>query len=484
MKGNDDCLQHPSRMQLLREKCSHFFAAARAVFEKYVLNVISIVAAVIVLLTGFFIKYDYAVSGSTNSLPDSGITGEDIALGVISLAQVEQNMFNPVSAVLVPFSDSDLQEAYSELQDDIYNATQSYLIENYDLVLAISTMISSGTYDMAELNELLAELTEGAKGVYSQFNFMRLERLSAELALSSGEGTGLLDQSVAEVNEKLAVDSRVRASFLLAGSLIYIYIQVVALFFAVRGGIALAKGKKTTASFFLYYLPGMFALFTIGQLTAVGFNGAAIACFVLAALFGAVYAAGRLFMGVGRDQAVKSGAGLLASLLLFVSACLSCSQMYSFGTGRKNIGTALGLNCFIEYSSSSQSYVTGFAPGEAPIAIFINYLPLAVFHTALVVITLIALVKTLINVFNGRPLSVRLPAACAVLALVGYVAFFICATFGFTDLVAVGGQLFAMAVVSAIAALFCYIYMKNSDGRSLEGQEEQGEQPAAESSEN
>lgn len=473
MKEND-AKSKPARLEKLREKLSGFFSAAVKAFDRYVLNALALAAAIIVLVTGFFLKYDYRLWSALSTDFSADSSSEMIVISILP-ESVEQNMFYPVSAVILPLSDEGRLEAYTRLSNYSEQVVKDFLLSEYETVFQISMMMENGGTDMELYSQLLDELRESARHAFDDINVIRNDALVIEIMLAN-ESAAPQSPAVLELYQKAAVDFRVCSSLLLAGTAVYVYIQAVALLFAIKGGIALLKGKKAGSAFFAYYLPGMFVLYAIGQLAGVGFNAAMTACMVIAALFGAVYVAGKLFVGADRHSAAKAGTGFAAAACMFVSACLLGSAMYSFGTGVDKIGAALGLNCTLDYSNFVPT--SPYALGEAPLVILYNYLPLALFHIALSAIIITAFVKTTIALMQGSPLSYKLPAAGAILALAGYVAFFICAIFGLTDLAMVGGQLFAIAVISAISALLCYLSQKISPARDEGGQADGGENSA------
>ncbi len=458
MGKNENKAEGASRLEKLREKSVAFMAAAKSATEKYILHGLVMVAAIIVLISGFFVKYEYIPMEQIQTYPavtSGNVQVDEIISELFSDTKYEQSMFYPFAALAVG---DDREENYTQLSntaEDMLNATNAFVSHKSDLIIKLSLMLSTTEYDADEVMKLINQLNDGASGVYSEVNLMRYEKLEAKeaymSALDNPSGDAVL------LKGRILDDLTVRDAVLSVGSVIYIYLQAVAIVFIVLEALSLIRRRTVSAKFFAFYIPGIFALFAINQLTAVGLNGAAVACCAIAALFGALYALGKVWVAQKGAAARIGLLGLASSLCLLIAACLFASPMYSFGVRANNIGAALGFNCYNNHT---------FADGELASAIFVNYLPLAAFHAIALALTVVALVKTAINALKGQKSGWILPAVAAGVALAGYIAYKICILCGAVDMIALGGQMLVIVVFNAVAALAAFASARLNEEKS------------------
>lgn len=466
MTKNESAPDGASRMQKVREKLVGWIACLKTVTEKYILRWLVLVAAVIVLLSGFFVKYEYIpideVQTYQTSVSDNAdIT--DILSEKFSDTRFEQSMFYPLSALAVGDDREANATEFSDTSELMLNATNAFISEKSDIIMKLGLMLATTDYDADEVMKLIDELGVGASSVYADINLMRYEKLEAKEAYMnaldvSAQGSGV------ELFERRLDDLTVRDAVLSVGSIIYIYLQAVAVIFIVLEVLALVRRKTGGAKFFAFYIPGIFALFAVSQLTAVGVSAAAVACCAVAVVFCALYALGKIWV-TSEGTAARGGlVGLFGSLCLLISACLFGSPMYSFGVRADNIGAALGFNCYNNHV---------FAEGELNSAILINYLPLAVFHIVALTLTLISLVRLTVSSTGGKKCGWKLPAVAAGVTLAGYIVYKICVLCSAVDLVALGGQMLVIVVLNTVAAIAAYISSADRPGKQEEAAVEQ-----------
>lgn len=437
------------RMQKIREKAVTIVAAIKSATEKYILHALVIVSALIVLISGFFVKYEYIPMEQlqTYSQSASGSTQVDqIINDMFEEIKYEQSMFYPFGALFVGEDAVENAKEIGGLQTNMDNASMGFLAQKGDVVLKLGLLLSTTDYDADEAMKLIDEIRSGASGIYSDVNLMRLEKLQVKNQLLLADES--VEASMTELYQRQLNDLTVRDAVLSAGSLIYIYLQIVAIIFIVVEGLAILKRKTVSARFFAFYMPGIFALFAISQLTAVGLNGAAVACCAVAAIFCGLYALGKVWVTQKGAVARRGLIGLFGSLCLLISACLFGSGMYSFGVRVNNIGAALGFNCY-------NGHV--FAEGEINSAVMVNYLPLAAFHIIALALTIVSLVRMTVSAVKGEKCGWKLPAVASAVTLAGYVAYKVCVLCGAVDLISLGGQMLVIIIFNVLAALAAYV---------------------------
>lgn len=439
------------------ERMKKNIAVLKDVVEKYFFRTIALVAALLVFVTGCFMQIQYKpteqVQTSVSVDGSMGTDAEDIVNLLLQDSGFDQGMFNGIGALFVGFDLEKNVEKTAELTEKIQGDLNRFLSDNMDLIIEFSVAVASSQQDSAQVMRLYNELKSRLSGVFQNTNLVELDRLEAEITYSTAE-------SPTRGQEKLANEMVIRSVLLALSSAVYLYLQVVALGFLIQFVIGMIKRKKPGTLFYVMYLIGFFVLFVLGQLTATGLNGAAIASFVLACVFGGLHVLGQIFVEGGEGIVImRKAAGVVSSGLLFAAACLFGSAMYNFGVATDQIGAVFGLNCF-------NSYV--FEEGEAMQMLLVNFLPLALLHIAGLVLVLVSFFFAVRSCRSDKTPGVVLPLIASVFLLLFYVSYNICASFDLFELNGIGLEMLVIFVLCFVASIVNIVSMAMQNGYSNE----------------
>ena len=441
MKGREKAAEGDMQTAASVGACVKRFGAAVKIWtDRYLLRIFALMASLLVFVAGCFMQIRFKPAEQVQtSMSVSGSLGPDmseIAMALLQDAEFDQGMFNGISSLFVGFDLEENSEKYQEMTNKVQEELNAFLADNMDLVLELSAIYSSSEVNGKEAVRLFNELESRLAGALSSTNLIVLDRLEAEVAYSSAETPTL-------AQEKLANEMVVRSVLLALTAAVYLYLQIVALVCLIRAAVDLIKKRKPGFGFYVMYLIGFFVLFLLGQLTATGLNGAALASFVLASVFGGLQVLGHMLVNAeSGTEAVGKAVSFVSAGFLFAAACLFGAQMYNFGVVSDQLGAVLGLNCFNGYT---------FQEGEATYMLLVNYLPAALLHIAGLVLVLIALFRTLGSVVSGRSRGMILTAVATVFMLLFYISFNVCASFGLFDLKSVGVEMLVIFVMCFVA---------------------------------
>ena len=325
----------------------------RSVTERYILRIISMIACVIVFLSGFFINIGFMPMEQVQSkLSYSAVPGIANLEDVFASFSYEQNVFNVFGALTVPVGGEE-EEYESEKFYNALIAKVTDIVNKYQSEIIRLMMEAQDNGEMAErLTFLLEQMINEVSKTVGDINLIKLDRIEAELTFTQAmnEATQLGEENISEKTLKQANDSLIRTSIMVGFPIGVIYLQIVSLICMITTavGIFTSRTKFTGGKFFLLYLIGLAFLFLIAQFTATTLAGTGMFCFIFASAMLLLYLAGRVFIirGMTAQKIVSVAVSGVVAVLSFTAMCVLFNASFEFGGLVDKIGSVFGFGVF------------------------------------------------------------------------------------------------------------------------------------------
>lgn len=401
----------------------------RFITERYILRGITLLACLIVFISGFFINIAFMPMEQVQSKVTIDVSGGSAELeGMLSTTSFDQNVFNVFGALTVPLGGS--ENEYQKIVDSLSSRVTDIVAGYESEITRLAAQIEAGSERAAEqLVDLFGRIVRDIASSVKDINLIKLDRLEAELATNVDTSDG--STYVSENLLKRADDGIVRSAVMVGYPAGVVYLQVVSLVFLITTAVGMFTGKKFSGGkFFTMYLCGFVFLFLIAQLSATSIGGAGIFCFAFAAVMLLLYLAGKVFSmrGMTAEKIVSVSASGLAAVFSFAALCTLFGAAFEFGGLVDKIGAVFGL-----YTFSSAELVFG----EGPIITASNLAVFGGVYLVLLALTSLVFFLSVSNLTEGRHGRVKeivLTSVALAVAFTSYVAFFVFAEQSVLDL--------------------------------------------------
>ena len=421
------------------------YTGIRRIFARYVMPAVSLLACLVLFISGFFINISYYQMEQVQAQYD--ISVDTSFLTMLANVPVEQNVFHVIGALTVGTDAEKNAEEEENITAAMQAAVQNVLQKYQGRIAALSASAAAGDAGAGQaLYELYEEMIDDFASSVANINVIRYDTVLAELNYSDfADGTG---GATFEQVEKHLVDTYWRAGLMLIYVAGYLFLQIVALaYLCLSLADLLGRRKKEgTGKFFCLYMIGCFAMFCAGQLTASSLNPVGFFCFVFAAVLCAVYCGMQAFCRYKFDgQGICNIAvRAVCAAVPFAALCILTGSVYEFGVAVDKIGAVFGKAIF----NSDQ-----ISEAAADMTV-VNFFGTAVPHLAVYVLLLIAFLQSLNAFVSDRSVGIALPIACLVLAVADIGVLYGLTAADTIDLLYISGAFVAVAVLCSLSVIF------------------------------
>ena len=410
-------------------KNSTVLETMRSLTERYILRGITLLACLIVFISGFFINISFMPMEQVQAKISVNSSGSTVDLdGILSTMSYDQNIFNVFGAFAVPMGGSvEEQEKIQEALD----ARQTEIIAKYGLEIArLTAQIEQGNNARAvdQLIYLLERIAHDLERSVRDINLIKMDRLEAELAYGNSYGDLVNSEAGGTVSENVMkqADDALARTIIMAGYPVgVIYLQVVALVFLIITAVSMFRGriKLYGGKFFNMYLIGFVFLFLISQLSATSIGGTGMFCFVFASALFLLYLMGKVFItrGMNAQRIVSIMANGVASVLSFAALCALFGAAFEFGGLVDKVGSVFGLHVFGN---------TNLVSGEGVAITASNMGVYGGVYLILLVLASLVFFRSVVQLANGRQWAtsdIVLTSIVCAIAFIGYIVFYILA---------------------------------------------------------
>lgn len=415
-------------------------AAVRTFIEEIFLRIVAIVVCAGVFIGGFFINISFMPMEQVQSKITVDSAGDVSLEGMLMTSPFEQNVFNVIGALTVSFDLTENQEKSERITETMTARVTEVMLRYEERITELTAQVSQGNERaLTELISLYRRAVRDITTSMADINLIEMDRLEAEIAYSESENS--------QIALKGANDALIRTAIMSGYMIGAVYLQVVALVYLIVAVIGLlAKKNVSVGKFFFLYMLGICFLFGIGQLTATSLGGAGMFCFIFAVVLCAIWLAGKLFCGfrVSGQGILSLSIHTVATVLSFAAVCLLFGNIFEFGGIADKIGSVFGLHVY-ESGAADATYTVD--------STLINFCAIAAIYLAVYVPAIIVFFRSAARLSKSEEVKTSdkvLSAVAAGVALVGYLALYICSQMNALELLVAPSAFYGIFVLFAI----------------------------------